>query len=60
MKIRPMRSRVVPCGRTDTTRLIAAFRNFAKAPKKTYVAQDSYLLTMHKPTHGHGKPGYVN
>jgi hypothetical protein len=27
-------SRVVPCGRTDMTKLIAAFRNFAQAPKK--------------------------
>jgi hypothetical protein len=26
-------SRVVPCGRTDLTKLIVAFRNFAKAPK---------------------------
>ena len=27
-------SRVVPCGRTDMTKLIVAFRNFANAPKK--------------------------
>jgi hypothetical protein len=26
--------RVVPCGRTDNTKLVVAFRNFAKAPKK--------------------------
>ena len=26
-------SRVVQCGRTDTTKLIVAFRNFAKTPK---------------------------
>jgi len=26
-------SRVVPCGRTDKTKLIVAFRNFANAPK---------------------------
>jgi hypothetical protein len=26
-------SRVVPCGRTDMTKLIVAFRNFANAPK---------------------------
>jgi len=26
-------SRVSPCGRTDMTKLIATFRNFAKAPK---------------------------
>jgi hypothetical protein len=32
--------RVVPCGKTDMTKLIAAFRNFRKAPpppqKKVY------------------------
>ena len=27
-------SRVVPCGRTDITKLIVAFRNFTNAPKK--------------------------
>jgi len=27
-------SRVVPCGRTDMTKLIAAFRYFANVPKK--------------------------
>jgi hypothetical protein len=26
-------SRVVPCGRKDTTKLTVAFRNFANAPK---------------------------
>jgi len=26
-------SRVVPCGRTDMTKLIVAFRSFANAPK---------------------------
>jgi hypothetical protein len=26
-------SRVVPCGKTDTTKLIAAFRNFTNAPE---------------------------
>jgi len=36
-------SRVVPCGRTDTTKLIAALRNFANAPKKTYVVQDCLI-----------------
>jgi hypothetical protein len=29
-------SRVVPCGRADTTKLLVAFRNFANAPKKKY------------------------
>jgi hypothetical protein len=28
-------SRVVPCGRTDTTKLKVAFRNFANAPKNS-------------------------
>ena len=27
-------SRVVPCGQTDMTKLIVAFRNFANAPNK--------------------------
>jgi hypothetical protein len=27
-------SRIVACGRTDMTKLIVAFRNFANAPKK--------------------------
>jgi hypothetical protein len=30
-------SRVVPCGQTDRTKLIVAFRNFANAPKKTVI-----------------------
>ena len=30
-------SRVIPCGRTDMTKPIVAFRNFANAPKKTYL-----------------------
>jgi hypothetical protein len=36
-------SRAVPRGRTDTTKQITAFRNFANAPKKTYVVQDSLI-----------------
>jgi hypothetical protein len=28
---------VVPCGRTDMTKILASFRNFAKAPKNTEV-----------------------
>jgi hypothetical protein len=28
-------SRLVPCGRTDMTKLIVAFRNFANAPKNS-------------------------
>ena len=27
-------SRAVPCGRTDMTKLMVAFRNFANAPEK--------------------------
>ena len=33
MKIRPVWIRVVPCGRTDVTKLVLTFRNFVKAPK---------------------------
>ena len=37
-------SRVVPCGRTDMTKLIVAFRNFANVPKNVtalhYSARD--------------------
>ena len=29
MKIRQVVSRVIPCGRTDVTKLIVGFRNFA-------------------------------
>ena len=29
-------SRVAPCGRTDMTKLIVAFRDFANAPKKSF------------------------
>jgi hypothetical protein len=32
IKIRPLGSRVVSCGQMDMTKLIVAFRNFAKAP----------------------------
>jgi hypothetical protein len=40
-------SRVVPCGRTDMTKLIVAFCNFADAPKKRRVK----IRTGHiKPT----------
>jgi hypothetical protein len=35
MKILPVKARLFRAdGRTDMTKLIAAFRNFAKAPKK--------------------------
>jgi hypothetical protein len=31
-----IRTRAVPCGRTDTAHLIVAFRNFSKAPKSGF------------------------
>ena len=34
-----IRSRVVPCGRTDMMKLTAAFRNFANAPKNDIVTK---------------------
>jgi hypothetical protein len=30
-------SRVIPCGLTDMTNLIVAFRNFTKAPKNLWI-----------------------
>ena len=58
IKIRPMGIELFHAGgRTNTTKLRAALRNFANAPKKTYVVQDSL---MHKPTRGQRKPGCVN
>jgi hypothetical protein len=37
-------SRVVPCGRTDITKLIVAFRNFANAPKTLFSFKCVYPL----------------
>ena len=37
-------SRVIPCGETDITKLIVAFRNFAIAPKKKI--QDTVYLPL--------------
>jgi hypothetical protein len=37
----PSVSRVVACGRTEITKLIVAFRNFANAPKK-----ESFLFSV--------------
>ena len=37
MKISFSGSRVVQCGRTDVTKLIVAFRNFAKGPKNPQI-----------------------
>jgi hypothetical protein len=37
-------SRVVPCGQTDMTKLIVAFRNFANAPKNsTFFPERAFL-----------------
>ena len=33
-------SRIVSCGRTDMTKLIVTFRNFAKAPKRWEYLKD--------------------
>ena len=37
-------SRVVPCGQTDTTKIVVVFRNFAKAPENAWSIA-SILLT---------------
>ena len=37
-------SRVVPCGRTDITKLIVDFRNFANAPNKR-IGEQRYFRT---------------
>jgi len=43
-------SRVIPCGRTDgqtdTTKLIVAFRNFAKAPNKCGCCVSCHILPV--------------
>jgi len=31
------KSRVVPCGRTDMTKLLVVFRNFQNAPKEGFI-----------------------
>jgi hypothetical protein len=38
-------SRVIPCGQTDVTKQIVAFRNFANAPKKQTNAQTVCILS---------------
>ena len=44
-------SRVVACGQTDVTKLIVAFRNFAKPPKKVnYKQQQLNAVQRHKNT----------
>jgi len=40
-----IRSGFVPCGRTDMTKLINAFRNFANAPKTREIRREG-LLTL--------------
>jgi hypothetical protein len=41
-------SRVVPCGQTDMKRLIIAFRNFAKAPRKSSYIYTYIQCTLHR------------
>jgi hypothetical protein len=45
----PSRSRVVPCGQTDITKLTVAFRNFAKAPKDMFQGKQGYSLAPVTP-----------
>ena len=40
-------SRVVPCGPTDMTKLIVAFRNFVNAPKTLHYAQRMYVCDLY-------------
>jgi hypothetical protein len=46
-------SRVVPCGQTagltDMTKLIVAFRNFAKAPTDMFMGKQGYSLAPVTP-----------
>ena len=44
-------SRVVPCGQTDMTKLIVAFRNFANAPKIHFFCMYSSLSTSVSAIH---------
>jgi hypothetical protein len=37
-------SRIVPCGRTDFTKLIVAFRDFANVPPNDVIGIHSYIL----------------
>jgi hypothetical protein len=42
-------NRVVPCGQTDMTKLRAAFRNFANAPKKCMQEQINKYQSKQPP-----------
>jgi hypothetical protein len=42
------RSRVVPCGRTDMTKLTVGFRNFANAPQRRHTACHYKWVTVRK------------
>ena len=45
MKIRPVGAELLDAvWRTSITKLVVAFRNFANAPKNSFVAQDQYAL----------------
>ena len=45
MKIRPVRAKLFHAnGRTDRQKLLVAFRNFGKAPKKTLLCKIAYPL----------------
>ena len=37
MKIRPLGAELYADGRTDMTKIVVAFRNFAKVPNKRYI-----------------------
>jgi hypothetical protein len=39
--------RVVPCGQTDMTKLIVAFRNFANAPTKTVITFTNIFIVVY-------------
>ena len=38
MKIRPVVAEVPPCGQTDMTKLIVAFRSFTNSPKNNQIS----------------------
>jgi hypothetical protein len=40
-------SRVVPCGQTDMTKLIFAFRNFANAPTKRVITFTNIFIVVY-------------
>jgi hypothetical protein len=56
MKIRPVSAELFHAnGQTDMTKLIVAFRDFGKAPKKTLLCKTAFTLVQvscpdHKPS----------